>query len=325
MAKTKSTVGLLLTNVGSPDHADLISVTNYLKKFLSDKRIIQLPKLIWQPILNRIVLPLRAKKSTELYQKIWTELGSPLTLNSTQLAKQLSTRLSMPVAVGMHYGNPSIECAIEKLQSQSITQLIILPLFPQYSTTTTAVTWDQVTPFLTSLELISKDAKWDYAEHPDYISALCDEINRYSIQHLLFSFHGIPKRYLKTGDCYQERCYKTVQLITEKLKWPSDKWSLAFQSRFGKAKWLTPDTHNLLKEFPKRNIKNLHVICPGFAVDCLETLEEIAIRGKEEFLNAGGKEFSYIPALNLSEHGISFFEKLIAELLSKEEHVQFQN
>lgn len=305
-------IGVLLTNIGSPDQPTPSAVKRYLRQFLSDRRVVEIPRIFWWPILYGIILPIRSKKSAALYQSIWTNQGSPLTLFSIKLAEKLQIRLQLPVALGMHYGNPSIESALKKLRDQQVEKIIVLPLYPQYSATTTASTFDHLADALKTVRNIPAiQTLHDYACDENYIDAICQLIKQHTIKHLLFSFHGIPKQFIDKGDPYQQQCYATVELIAKKLQLTTDQYSIAFQSRLGRAKWLTPYTENMLIELPKRGITDIHVICPGFAVDCLETLEEISIRGKKEFLQAGGKSFQYISALNDSEEHVTVLQKLI--------------
>lgn len=286
--------GILLTNIGSPDDPTPSSVRRYLKKFLSDSRVVEIPRIIWYPILYGLILPFRSKSSAALYQKIWTDNGSPLTCLSKQLTEKLQQRLQIPVALGMHYGNPCIEEGLETLKKQGIKKIIVLPLYPQYSATSTAATFDLVANVLKSWRDVPEITMLhDYATNPTYISAISHSIKttwetQGKPEHLLFSFHSIPKSFAAKGDPYPERCQRTVELIAAQLQLPVGTWSIAFQSRLGRAEWLSPYTDTILKELPKRGITRIHVVCPGFAVDCLETLEEISIRGKEQFLEAGG-------------------------------------
>jgi ferrochelatase len=315
----KNNVGVLLTNIGTPAAPTPQAVRRYLKYFLSDKRVVQLPRAIWWPILYGIILPFRSRHSAKLYKKIWTTEGPPLLLHSQHIVKKLEAQLNCPVALGMHYSEPSIETALKYLQEKNSEKIIILPLYPQYSATTTASTLDHVAAvFKTWHHVPTIHLIKDYFANPGYIQALCESIQqtwqRHGKKHLLFSFHGIPKRYVDAGDPYFEQCQHTVELVTQQLHLNNTEWSLAFQSRLGRAKWLTPYTNDVLKSFPTKGITDLQVICPGFAVDCLETLEEIAIRGKECFLNAGGKSFYHIPALNDSEAHITALKNIILSI-----------
>lgn len=314
--------GILVTNIGSPDAPTPQAVRSYLKEFLSDKRVVNLPRFIWCPILYGYILPFRSKSSAKLYKKIWTENGSPLIVLSKKLTEKLQHHLQIPVALGMHYGKPSIKEATHSLQQQGIKRIIVLPLFPQYSATTTEVTFDLVKATIASwtnkpeLTLIN-----NYHDNPEYINALCQSIQKYwqthgKPQHLLFSFHGIPKRNCDLGDPYEKQCRLTAELVATQLGLEKSYWTLAFQSRLGRAKWLEPYTNDVLAKLPQQGITNLHVACPGFAVDCLETLEEIIIRGNEQFIDAGGKEFHYIPALNDSDAAVELITSLCQRKLA---------
>lgn len=313
---SKNNIGVLLCNIGTPDEPTPAAVRRYLKEFLSDRRVIEIPRLLWWPILHGYILRTRPRKSAKLYQSIWTKNGSPLLHHSRQLAASLESEINMPVALGMHYGKPSIAQALHELRQKEVTKLIILPLYPQYSGTTTASTFDRVAHVLKqwrtlpALRMIQ-----DYADHEPYINALCNTIQQTHSEdeskHLLFSFHGIPERNIHKGDPYFTRCHLTVQRIAEKLNLKSDQFSLSFQSRLGRAKWLQPYTDVVLKTLPEKGVKQLNVICPGFAVDCLETLDEIAILGKQQFLENGGHTFHYIPALNESPAHVQALATLI--------------
>lgn len=311
---TRNNKGILLTNVGSPDHPTPAAVRQYLNKFLSDPRVVEIPRIIWLPILYGFILRKRPHYSAQLYQKIWTENGSPLLFNSKQIATKLSAELNLPVEIGMHYGNPTIKSALENLRSQGAKKILILPMYPQYSATTTAVTFDQVADVLNKWRDIPEiRTVHSYAINEGYILELCNFIQKQPIKHLLFSFHGIPKRHVDNGDPYYEQCMSTVRLVTEKLNLTNENFSISFQSRIGRTKWLMPYTDQVLQELPQRGIKDLHVICPGFSVDCLETLEEIAIRGRKQFLNAGGESFNYISAMNDSTHHLSVLKNIISQ------------
>lgn len=297
-----NSIGVLLTNIGTPDAPTPKAVRRYLKEFLSDRRVVEIPRWIWMPILHGMILPARGKSSAKLYQKIWTKMGSPLLQYSQSLATALQKALPIPVTLGMHYGNPSIKSALQHLST--VEKIIVLPLYPQYSATTTASSFDRVAHSLKSVRKIPQISHiHDYADNPKYIQSISNSIqaawnHQGKPQHLLFSFHGIPKRFADLGDPYPERCQLTAQLIAESLQLEKNFWSVTFQSRLGRAEWLTPYTDASFKTLPSQGIKHLHVVCPGFAVDCLETLEEIAIKGKKQFLQSGGESLYYIPALN---------------------------
>jgi ferrochelatase len=296
-------LGILLTNTGTPDAPTVTAVRRYLREFLSDRRVVHLPSFIWLPILYGLILPFRAPKSAALYQKIWTSQGSPMRVHMASLCSALETELNAKapgeycVALGMNYGNPAIAAGLKKLRDSGAERIIVLPLFPQYSDTSTASSFDRL-PQEENIQLIN-----NYHDHPAYIAALAASVQNHwqqhgRAEHLLISFHGIPERFASEGDPYPTQCARTAQLLAEALQCTADKWTLCYQSQFGYDKWLKPSTQALLSELPQSGIKSLDIICPGFAVDCLETLEEIAIRGREAFNNAGGEALNYIPALN---------------------------
>jgi len=298
----KTDTGILLTNIGTPDAPTPRAVCRYLREFLSDRRVVELPRILWYPILFGIILPLRSFSSAKLYRAIWQN-GSPLLTHTQHIARKLSESLSLPVAVGMNYGNPSIEEALSHLQEKNIQNILILPLYPQYSATSTASALDRVAAVLQhTRNLPAVRTIKDYADHPDYIDAICRQINgvfaRSGKKFLIFSYHGIPRHYADLGDPYPERCRLSTAKITQQLGLKSHEFCMTFQSRLGYAEWLSPYTGNTLKTLPSRGITEVQVICPGFAVDCLETLEEIAIRGRDQFMSNGGQYFEYIPALN---------------------------
>lgn len=312
-------VGVLLANLGTPDAPDTASVKRYLKEFLSDPRVIDLPRLQWLPILNAIVLPRRSPKVAELYKEIWTDQGSPLLVISKQQKQALNVFFAeqyknVVVELGMTYGNPSIDSAVCSLLEQGVDKIIVLPLYPQYSSTTTAPVFDA---FARALKKHKKMPKIDfiqsYHDHPLYIQALANTIKLEESEHLLFSFHGIPARYEKEGDFYADHCKKTAKLVAESLNLDKSKWSLSFQSRFGKEEWLKPYTDETIAQFPQKGINKLAVICAGFSVDCLETLEEIAVENKAIFCENGGKSYRYIPALNASKDHMELLKDLIIQ------------
>ena len=320
---SQNKIGVLLTNIGTPDQATPSAVRRYLKEFLLDPRVVEIPKLIWLPILYGFILPFRAKKSAKLYEKIWTPFGSPLLHHSQQLMHALKEQINYPVELGMHYGNPSIEYGLNELKNQKVEKIFILPLFPQYSATTTAASFDAVARVLKKWRVIPEIRMMtDYADHPLYIKALAQSIRLAQTKHkserLIFSFHGIPKRFVEAGDPYKQRCKLTVALLTKELGLAEKDYSLTFQSRLGRAEWLQPYTDKTLESLPAQNIFDVQVVCPGFAVDCLETLEEIAIKGKQQFLNHGGQKFHYIPALNADSEHIKLLIELIHQNMKNE-------
>jgi len=317
-----SETGVLVVNLGTPDAPTPAAVRRFLAEFLSDPRVVDLPRFLWQPVLRGLILPFRPRKSARAYREIWTPAGSPLLTGTEALTRALARRLASlrtgapAVAMGMTYGNPSISEALERLRSEGLRRLIVLPLYPQYSATTTAAGLDRVEaalsrwPSAPEISVIE-----DYHADAAHIAALAASIAsaRTPWEHLLFSFHGIPRRYADAGDPYGDRCHATARLVAERLALPAGRWSLAFQSRVGGARWLEPYTEDRLRELGAGDAKRMAVACPGFAVDCLETLEEIAIRGRETFLAAGGLEFEYIPALNDDAAQVECLARLVAE------------
>lgn len=306
------TTGILIVNLGTPSTPTASAVRNYLTEFLSDPRVVEIPRWLWIPILRAIILPLRSKRTAKNYQKIWLSEGSPLMVYSKRLIKKLEEAFSkqdLCIELAMRYGEPTIESALKKFQQTNCSRIIVLPLFPQYSAATTASLFEEVTKQLHKWRAIpSMDFINQYAENSKYIEALTQSVQKHwkkhgNAGHLLMSFHGLPERQIKAGDPYQKQCLTTANLLAEKLQLQPTEYTVAFQSRFGKAKWIEPYCDQTLQQMPARGIKRIDVICPGFAVDCLETLEEIAQTNAELFHAAGGEYFSYIPALNDSiEH-----------------------
>ncbi|HVV69562.1 MAG TPA: ferrochelatase [Gammaproteobacteria bacterium] len=310
MTYSTNSTGILLTNLGTPAAPTPKAVRHYLREFLSDTRIVELPRWQWWPLLYGLILPLRSRYSAALYKKIWTEHGSPLLYFARRQVQGLSANLKergvdFPnIALGMRYGTPSIASALEQLREKGAEKIIALPLYPQYSAATTGSTFDCISRilrtwrFIPALHLINH-----YADNPHYIRALVCRIQdswqqKAKGEKLLFSFHGIPARSVEQGDPYFEQCHKTARLVAAQLDIADDSWQVVFQSRFGRQKWLTPYCDVILKNLARERVRTVDVICPGFSADCLETLEEISLRNKEIFLAAGGLELNYIPALN---------------------------
>jgi len=310
-AHGKQTVtGILITNLGTPDAATTTAVRKYLAEFLNDRRVIETPRIIWWPILYGIILLFRPKRSAEAYAKVWTSEGSPLRVISEQQVTGIKESLAqlfdgpLQVELAMRYGNPSIKSALDRMHNANVRRLLVFPLYPQYSATTTASTFDAVADqlktwrWLPELRMINH-----YHDDPGYISVLAESIRVYWATHgkpdkLMFSFHGLPKKYFYAGDPYFCECQKTARLVAEQLELNQQQWTVSFQSRFGPMEWLKPYTGEVLESWAKSGIANVQIICPGFSADCLETLEEIQMQYRSIFLNAGGKQFSYIPALN---------------------------
>jgi ferrochelatase len=315
---------VLLTNLGTPDAPTPAALRRYLAEFLWDSRIVEIPRPAWWLLLHGIILRTRPARSAHKYQAIWTPEGSPLLAISQRQATAIKTALtnrdpSRPIAValGMRYGNPSIAHALAALRAAGAERLVVLPLYPQYSATTVASTFDALSAelrtwrWLPELRFITH-----YHDDPGYLAALVGSIQTARASHpserLLFSFHGLPERNLLAGDPYYCQCHKTARLVAEQLQLQPDQWAVAFQSRFGAAKWLQPYTSVLLSEWAKAGIHSVDVVCPGFAADCLETLEEIAIENRRIFLEAGGQDYRYIPALNDAPAHIEALVDLIA-------------
>ena len=309
--------GVLLTNLGTPDAPTPSALRKYLAQFLSDPRVIETPRWLWWFILHGVILRLRPRRSAKAYRKVWTEAGSPLLAITEKQCGAIRAELerggasSLRVEFGMRYGNPSIRSALEKLQGCNIRKLIILPLYPQYSAATTASTFDAVAGVLKTWRHIPQLRMiTGYHDNPGYIDALAQSVRSHWAQsgnpdRLLFSFHGLPRSYVVAGDPYEDECRASARLVARELGLDEGLWEVAFQSRFGPREWLQPYTDKLLQEWGSGGIGNVHVICPGFAADCLETLEEIEMQNRELFLSAGGKNFSYIPALNDSPRHIA--------------------
>ena len=317
-----ASTGILLVNLGTPDAPTTTAVRRYLAEFLSDPRVVEIPRLLWWLLLHFLVLPLRPRKSAQAYAKIWLPEGSPLWVYSNRLSQSVSQVLrdehpNLVVMLAMRYGQPSIKEALDKMREKSVQHLLLLPLFPQYSATTTASAFDEVARILSTwrwqpeLRYINH-----YHKNPSYISACAEQINSFRDQHgrgdlLMFSFHGLPERNLLEGDPYHCQCYATARLIAQALSLKEHEYKLCFQSRFGRAKWLQPYTEQTLCELARQGVRRVDVFCPGFSVDCLETLEEIAIRGRDVFEQAGGLQLHYIPALNDSQSHVESIKNLI--------------
>lgn len=315
-----SPLGILLINTGTPDAPTPSAVRRFLAQFLADRRVIKYPRWLWLPLLYGVILNVRPRRSARLYQRIWTEAGSPIITITRRLQEKLlvklAERISTPILIetGMRYGNPSIASALTRLREGGVKQLIVLPMFPQYSGTTTGTALEAVFnelrtwQWMPSVQIIS-----DYYDHPAYINALVKSIQMSwnGNGKLLFSFHGIPQSYVQVGEPYEDQCNRTALLVAEKLNLGPESWSVAFQSRFGPDDWLQPYTDEVLEIMGRSGLSSLQVVCPGFAVDCLETLDEIANEGQHIFVRAGGGEFKYIPALNNSAIHIRAYEEII--------------
>ncbi|HYA20675.1 MAG TPA: ferrochelatase [Burkholderiales bacterium] len=305
---TPAQTGILLVNLGTPDAPTTGSLRSYLKQFLSDPRIVEIPRLIWLPILHGIILNTRPKKSAARYAKIWMSEGSPLKVHTERQTKllrgYLGERIKSPLTIeyAMRYGKPSIASGLASLRH--CERILVLPLYPQYAASTTGSTFDAVFQELRHLRNVpAVRMVKHYHDHAAYIAALAQNVNDYWMNNgrpekLIISFHGVPRSALDKGDPYHCECQKTGRLLAEALGWEEPRYQVCFQSRFGRAEWLQPYTIDALQKLGKEHITRVDVVCPGFVSDCLETLEEIAIEAKASFLNSGGKEFHYIPCLN---------------------------
>lgn len=310
--KKPNKLGVLLVNLGTPAAPTTAAVKAYLQEFLSDPYVVRLPQILWQPLLRTIILPLRSKRVAKNYQVIWTAQGSPLRVITAQIASELQKTLNIPVAIAMRYGEPSIKEGIKLLQQQEVDEYIILPLFPQYSTATTASIVDKIEQMnLSKVKCIS-----DYYNDPAYINLLATQVQQYrqihgESQRLLIAFHGLPKKFILDGDPYEQQCVTTARLLAQALALKSEQWQLCYQSRFGKAAWLQPYMIDVLNTLPREGITSVDIISPGFAADCLETLEELAIQNQRIFMQAGGQTYHYIPALNAQAGHISCLANIV--------------
>jgi ferrochelatase len=307
---TAQKTGILLVNLGTPDAPTAQAVRPYLKQFLGDARVVEIPKAIWWLILNGIILNVRPKKSAEKYASVWLPEGSPLRVYTERQAAllkgYLGERSKAPLVVdfAMTYGNPSIPDALQRMKAQNCQRILIAPMFPQYAASSTAPVFDQVFTELQQMRNVPAIRTIrNFHDHPGYIGSLAANINDYWVKHgrpekLVMSFHGVPQYTLDKGDPYHCECHKTGRLLAEALGLHKDQYAVSFQSRFGKAEWIKPYTTATLVELGKQKTRRVDVVCPGFVADCLETLEEIAMEGREDFQHAGGGEYHYIPCLN---------------------------
>ncbi len=320
--------GVLLVNLGTPAAPTRQALRPYLKQFLSDPRVVEAPRLLWWLILNLVILNTRPARSAANYRKVWTEQGSPLLVHTRAIAEALQQRLSdrfgedMVVDFAMRYGDPSVDGRLQALADLDVRRLLVLPLYPQYAGPTTASTFDALGQslagrrWLPELRFISH-----YHDHPGYIAALVGSIRRHWDRHgradrLLFSYHGAPRSYLDQGDPYYCECHKTTRLVVEALALAEDDYRMVFQSRFGRGEWLQPYTDETLRALPAEGVRSVQVICPGFAADCLETLEEIGEENREYFLQAGGERYEYIPCLNEQPDHIDALATLVENNLA---------
>ncbi len=318
-------IGVLLVNLGTPSAPTVPAVRKYLAEFLGDRRVIDYPRWLWLPILYGVILRVRPSRSARLYSKIWTPEGSPLLVNSRALADAVAAAsgANIRVELAMRYGEPSIAAAMSRLDAIGIRRVLILPMYPQYSATSTAAVFDAVHAAVARMRRVPElRCVVDYHAAPRYIDALAGSVRNFwnangRAEKLLLSFHGIPQRYVRAGDPYAQQCLETAKLLRDNLTMSSDELIVTFQSRVGREAWLEPYTDATLSQLPNQGVRRIQVLCPGFAVDCLETLEEIAIRGREQFHAAGGEQLDYIPALNAGDDHVQLMRSLIEQHTSK--------
>lgn len=320
-------LGILVTNLGTPAAPTRQALRPYLKQFLSDPRVVEVPRLLWWFILNVIILNVRPARSAEAYETVWTDEGSPLLLHTRDQAEALQSALRerhgarVVVAWAMRYGTPTIGSGIQQLIDAGARKLLVLPLYPHYSGPTSGSTFDAVAAdfrrrrWLPDLRFVAQ-----YHDHPGYIAALADSVRAFRQAHggadkLVFSYHGEPLRYLEEGDPYHCQCHKTTRLVAAALGLAEGEYLTSFQSRFGREEWLQPYTDETLKALPGEGVRSVQVICPGFSADCLETIEEIGEENRDYFLEAGGDSYQYIPCLNADERHIAFLTELVEEQL----------
>lgn len=323
----KPKVTVILANLGTPDEPTAPAVRQFLKEFLSDTRVIEIPKILWQIILRGFILPFRPKRVSEAYASIWSK-DSPMREIMFRQVDYLKEHLiqqypefELKILPAMTYGNPGMTKYLKEMEQNPQDHVVLLPLYPQYSATSTAPQYDLLSKWmLKQRNLPGLSILKDYYQHPLYIQALAKSVRRYRENHgvaekLLMSFHGIPQPFADKGDPYPERCRTTARLLAKELNLEDDAWAISFQSRFGKQEWVKPYTDFLLKEWGEQGVKSVQIMSPAFSADCLETLEELAIENAETFKEAGGESYAYIPALNTDELHLEMFEKLIQSQL----------
>ena len=316
-------IGILVVNLGTPDAPTAPAVRRYLREFLGDTRVVELPRILWWPILNGPILLFRPARSARNYARIWLPDGSPLMVYSQRQCDALQARWDQQfpglvrVELAMRYGNPSVAKGMTALRDAGCSRILVVPLYPQYAAATTASTFDAVAKELRKWREVPEIRMIrDWYEHPAYIRALADSIRAWWQEHgqaerLLISFHGLPESCIEKGDPYRAQCEKTTALLVKELGLSDDQWVQTFQSRFGAAQWLKPHTDKTLVALAGSGVSRIDAVCPGFSADCVETLQEIAMEGKETFLQAGGQELRYIPALNDNPRWIAAFSQIL--------------
>ncbi len=301
--------GVLIVNLGTPDAPTASALRKYLAEFLWDPRVVEIPRILWWIILHAVLLRVRPSKSAEAYKRIWTEEGSPLLVGSQSITSKIRSFLNQKqsvigVELGMRYGNPSLESALKKLRSKGMDKIIVLPLYPQYAAASTGTVFDEIARVLKGWRYVPELAfVSDYHLNQGYLDSLCEQVKSFrnrngSSEMLIFSYHGLPDRTRRQGDPYYDQCIATTEQLVKRLELEDSEWRIAFQSRFGREEWLKPYCSDLLQQLASEGIGSVDVVCPGFSVDCLETLDEIAAEYRSLFLGAGGNKFRYIPALN---------------------------
>ncbi len=314
------TNAVLLVNLGTPDAPTTTAVRRYLAEFLGDPRVVELPRVLWVPLLYGVILNIRPARSAKLYRAVWTERGSPLATGTADLASAVASAVGPDWIVrdAMRYGNPGIDAVLEELAALDLRRLLVIPLFPQYSATTSASVFDAVSKKLQQWRRVP-DFRFvgDFHLEPAYIDALAASVEAHWAQHgradrLMMSFHGIPQRYVRNGDPYQSQCVATAAALRKKLGVDEQYLMLCYQSRVGREPWLMPYTDLTLADLPKQGVRSIQLMCPGFSIDCLETLEEVAITNREVFEHAGGERYEYIPCLNDSADQVDLMAGLIA-------------
>ncbi|MCF8998425.1 ferrochelatase [Acinetobacter nectaris] len=323
MKQDKPKITVILANLGTPDEPTAPAVGRYLKEFLSDQRVVEIPKVIWQIILRLFVLPRRPKRVAEAYASIWwkdSPMREILFDQADYLKKSLPEKypeFDLNIVPLMTYGNPGMKALLENLDGSKTDHILLFPLYPQYSATSTAPQYDLLSKWaLKQRNLPGISIIRDYYQHPLYIRALAESVKRFRAEHgtadkLLMSFHGIPQPFADKGDPYPERCRTTAKLVAQELGLQESEWAISFQSRFGAQEWVRPYTDELLDEWGKSGVKSVQIMSPAFSADCLETLEELAVENAENFKKAGGKSYAYIPALNTDEMHLTLFQKLL--------------
>jgi ferrochelatase len=312
---------VILTNLGTPDSLELGSVKRFLREFLSDPLVVRLPRLLWLPLLYGVILPLRSPKTLQAYGRVWGEDGSPLLAYANKQREALQQKLleKAHVELAMRYGNPSFNSVLRLLRNAGVDKLIVLPLYPQYSVTTTATSYKHLINSLKQLDYAPKiEFIGYYPDHPAYIAALAESIREHhqpGERHLLMSFHGLPQANVDRGDPYQRQCEQSARLLADTLGLDEADWSIGYQSRFGKQTWIQPYTSDVLQQLVARDIRKVDVVCPGFSADCLETLDEIKVEYRHEFIQLGGEELDYIPALNDRAAHIDMMRQLVEPYL----------